>query len=149
MLSENAQQRLPNSFAPVIIIFGIKQKSNTSDEKSRRATLPGAIAMAWWISCTGKTKNAEPTGDSIARENSHKRLSISSASTTSIPDPITKSNPSEEKILPIVDLPFRIRPTPRRPRREAPSGRSRRGRRRTSSGTESCSRMRSARSARW
>ena len=149
MLSENAQQRLLNSFAPVIIIFGIKQKSNTSDEKSRRATLPGAIAMAWWISCTGKTKNAEPTVAGVKGENRRQGPAISSASAISIPDSGKKSNTSEEKILPIVDLPFRIRPTPRRPRREAPSGRSRRGRRRTSSGTESCSRMRSARSARW
>ena len=99
MLSENAQQRLPNSFAPVIIIFDIKQKSNTSDEKSRRATLPGAIAMAWWISCTGKTKNAEPTVAGVKGENRRQGPAISSASNISIPDFGKKVNPQRKKSM--------------------------------------------------
>lgn len=43
-------------------------------------------------------QNAEPTGDSIAKENSRKRLSISSASNNSIPHNSEKSTEAEKKV---------------------------------------------------
>ena len=47
-----------------------------------------------------KNENAEPTGDSIAKENSRKRLSISSASNNSIPQKSGLSTDSSKKDLP-------------------------------------------------
>ncbi len=44
-------------------------------------------------------QNAEPTGDSIARENPHKGLSIGSASNNSIPQNTEKSTPDAKKLL--------------------------------------------------